>query len=378
LTADALGEEFEFRVSPEPGSLEKEKVRLDSFLSGQMPEVSRAKLQAGIKEGLVTVNAKVQTKVSHPIKRGDLICCQLPPPVQLDATPEDIPLDIVHEDEHILVVNKAAGMVVHPSPGHYTGTLVNALLHHCRLPAMHVALGSPSQLSLQAPGDGEEVPEEEEGIVLAPASLSGQSMPTIRPGIVHRLDKGTTGLMVIAKDDFTHAGLCEQFKEHSVERTYQSISIGVPKKASGVIETNIDRDPRDRLKMTVCGFHCNRGKHAVSTYQVLEEVADGRAALVQWQLETGRTHQIRVHAKHAGHAIFGDDTYSGGVSSAVAFIGTKNTLRRQMVQKLVKTLGRPALHAKTLGFVHPVTQETLRFDSELPADLLHALDQLRK
>ncbi|KAK9816418.1 hypothetical protein WJX72_000028 [[Myrmecia] bisecta] len=365
--------------------LGKGKLRLDAFLSRRLPTASRAKLQAAIKEGHVTVNGKPQSKASCAVRAGDVVTCTLPDPVPLEAAPEDIPLDVVFENTHVIVVNKPAGMVVHPSAGHMSGTLVNALLHHCHLPAMGVA---DVRTSLTPSEDDE---EEQEGFeddsngdkdgdgapLLTPLSSSNGQVPIIRPGIVHRLDKGTTGLLMVAKDDQTHRHLSDQFKARTVQRTYWSIVLGRPKPGQGRVETNVGRDLKDRKRMAAFAYHCNQGRHAASNFRVLEELAGGAAALVEWRLDTGRTHQIRVHAKHIGHPLFGDETYGGAGGTAVSVIGRGKGSWQAAVKKLLKDFARPALHAKTLGFHDPLPNKDLEFTSELPPDLQHLLAELR-
>lgn len=245
------------------------KIRLDAFVVSCMPHASRGKVQASLREGLVCVNGVPQTKASYAVKPKDKIECWLLPPEPLEAAPEDIPLDVVYEDSHLLVVNKAPHMVVHPSPGHSTGTLVNGLLHHCGLPAMSVLSGSQPSMALDAAREPQGLQEGshqgDDGVrdedeaddafvaaILAP--LHGP-VPIIRPGIVHRLDKGTSGLLVVAKDEVSHRGLCEQFKARTVERAYVAVTCGVPNPSSGRVEAPIGRDPKDRKRMAVVHLH---------------------------------------------------------------------------------------------------------------------------
>eukprot|EP00798_Chlamydomonas_sp_ICE-L_P014680 gene14680-20717_t len=210
-------------------------------------------------------------------------------------------------------------------------------------------------------------------VATLPGQYDGNAVTgVLRPGIVHRLDKGTTGLMVVAKQEVAHRGLCEQFKSRTVERTYWSIAMGVPKETEGRVEANIGRDPAERKRQSASPYGGTRGRLAASSYRILEELAAGSAALVEWKLDTGRTHQIRVHAKYMGHPLLGDDTYGGSTAAAASIIGRGKALRQVTIKALVNELGRPALHAKTLGFTHPVTGERLRFDSEPPADLQKA------
>ncbi|WPT11082.1 RNA pseudouridine synthase 2 [Picochlorum sp. SENEW3] len=351
-----------------------QKLRLDAFLSNKLShqETSRARLQSTIKQGRVLVNGTVLTKASYAVRVGDSVECSVLPPPPLRADPEDIDLDIVYEDDDVIVINKEADMVMHPAPGHTSGTMVNALLHHCGLES--VELDGNDAGSLIADRD-----EDQGGVSLMPAS-SSRSQNVIRPGIVHRLDKGTTGLVVVAKTDVAHASLSAQFKDRTVSRTYLSLTLGVPTPSEARIRTNIGRDFRDRKKMAAFEYACTRGKSAASNYTVLETLASGTAALVSWKLETGRTHQIRVHAKHIRHPLFGDDTYSGSVSSATRVIGQGKSARIAQVHKLVQVLNnRPALHAQTLGFEHPTrpNKERLVFSCDPPEDFALVLQSLR-
>lgn len=406
------------------------KVRLDAYLASKLPQTSRARLQASIKEGLVIVNGSTQKKASYTIKSGDSVLCSILPPPPLEAAPEALPLEIVFEDEHLIVVNKSADMVMHPSPGHYTGTMVNALLHHCGLPAVQLGPGAappPQSLDGGAPGtsisdviwSGSDVEDEDldgdeddviPGVLLGNipslvqeinntnnASITSNShtglgsdvlsstntnttsstSPVIRPGIVHRLDKGTTGLVVIAKTDLAHASLCRQFKDRTVGRAYLALTLGLPQPPSGRVTTNIGRDFRDRKKMAAFAYASTRGRLSASNYQVMEALGGGRAGLVEWRLETGRTHQIRVHSKYLGHPLICDDAYGGGTGATVSVLGGGKASRVAAAHAVLKVLGRPALHAKTLAIDHPVSGERLMFDSELPGDFSAALDMLR-
>ncbi|KAK9821673.1 hypothetical protein WJX74_007332 [Apatococcus lobatus] len=386
---------FQFTTSEDDLRALKGKARLDAFLVQQQPEVSRAKIQEAIKAGRVTVNSQAQLKTSTVVKAGDAVCLTLPRPAQLRADPEDLPLDIVFEDDWLLVVNKAAGMVVHPSPGHESGTLVNALLHHCSLPPIELTEDMQAPTSLLGLGSAYTDEEEEEDFGVEGAPKGSCSSPVdkgqltarteagsdrssvIRPGIVHRIDKGTSGLLVIAKDARTHNHLCQQFKTHTVRRVYQSIVLGCPRESEGSIQTGIGRDPRDRKRMAVYPLSSNRARRAASHYKVLETLTGGTAALVEWRLQTGRTHQIRVHAKHLGHPLFGDETYSGGGANCVKRIGLGKNLRQAAVWGLVKALERPALHALTLGFEHPSTGKQVDFEAAIAADFQDCLQGLR-
>ncbi|KAG2494173.1 hypothetical protein HYH03_007807 [Edaphochlamys debaryana] len=310
-------------------------------------------------------------------------------------------------------------MVVHIAPGHHSGTLVNALLHHCALPPMDLAQASGSgsgssrgELDPDSDPDldpdlaaGDELADDEGvGVGLGPlgpgpaalqlpsgpglAPAAGAVLPSgsasasvpaaggvLRPGIVHRLDKGTSGLMVVAKSEAALVRLQAQFKARTTDRNYVSITVGCPAPARGRVETNICRDPRDRKRMAAAPYGSTRGRTAASGYSVEAALAGGGAALVRWKLDTGRTHQIRVHAKHVGHPLLGDEAYGGTGSSAVASVA-RGGLPADEVRTCVEELGRPALHALTLGFSHPVTGERLAFEVPPPEDFRQALQRL--
>ncbi|KAF8057740.1 RNA pseudouridine synthase 2 [Scenedesmus sp. PABB004] len=443
-----------FHVALQDAAGAKGKLRLDAFLAAQLPAASRAKIAASIRAGLVSVNGAPVTKPAHAMRGGERVAVALLPPEPCTAIPEAIPLDVVYEDDEVIVVNKAAGMVVHLSPGHATGTLVNALLGHCGLPACEVALGSPAGGGLLPGGgvlggvlgddelaEGEEGEEGEEdegedggrasgrsssssaswgaggagaaagspagggggdpsrsGLSSSSSSSSsgggggggggggpgggnggGGSRGILRPGIVHRLDRGTSGLMVVAKTDAAHAHLCAQFKARSVGRVYASVTAGTPAPRRARVVTNVARDPGNRLRMAAAPYGCARGRPAASNYEVLQVLAGGGAALVQWRLETGRTHQIRVHARHIGHALLGDDLYGPGHAAAARVVAGKRASLAPGARAALESFARPALHARTLSFTHPRTGERLEFDSELPpdfAELLRALGAL--
>lgn len=296
-------------------SPENEGERLDKLLSEQLEDVSRTQAARLIEQGNVTVNAKPAAK-NYKCRTGDVIGVIVPEPVPLEVTAEDIPLDIVYEDNDLLVVNKPKGMVVHPAAGNYSGTLVNALLHHC---------GS---------------------------SLSGIN-GVLRPGIVHRIDKDTSGLLIVAKNDRAHAGLAAQIKAHSFERAYECVAHGNIKEDGFTISQPIGRNPKDRKKMAVT---YKNSKPAVTHIAVLKRY--GEFTHLRCTLETGRTHQIRVHLSYIGHPIAGDEVY-----------GPK---------KPVKGLNGQCLHAKHIGFTHPITGKWLEFESELPEYFTQFLDKLEK
>ena len=276
-------------------------IRLDKWLSTQELELTRTALQNLIENGSITVNGKTVSK-NYKQKKGDSIKIIIPEPVELNTEPENIPLDIVYEDDSLLVVNKPKGMVVHPAPGNYSGTLVNALLYHC--------------------GD----------------SLSGIN-GVIRPGIVHRIDKNTSGLLIVAKTDSAHKILAEQIKQHSFTREYECVACGRFKEIEGTVNAPIGRNPADRKKMCVTE---KNSKNAVTHYSVLEQFE--KYAHVKCVLETGRTHQIRVHLSYKGHPVLGDDVYG----------------------KAFKGIDGQCLHAKKIGFIHPEKNKYMEFDSKLP------------
>jgi 23S rRNA pseudouridine1911/1915/1917 synthase len=301
--------------------------RLDVYLAHQIENATRTKVQQAIHDGLVLVDGK-RVKPSHPVSPGEVIDITLPRRPRVQAVAENIPLDIVYEDEHLLVVNKPAGMVTHPAYGNYTGTLVNALLYYCN-------------------------------------SLSSVNT-ALRPGIVHRLDKDTSGLMVVAKTDTAHHLLAKQFAKRTIDREYWAIVWGAFKQKRGSIEASLGRSKKDRKKVTVT----EEGKHAVTEYEVMQQF--DMLSLVRLKLKTGRTHQIRVHLAHRGHPVFGDPTYGGRSASWGGLSGKKAA----QVLRLLKIMTRQALHAKTIGFVHPTSSELVRFDSKLPEDMDLVLEEL--
>ncbi|MGG7058660.1 RluA family pseudouridine synthase [Clostridium tertium] len=287
--------------------------RIDKYLSNNIEGRSRSFIQGLIDSKSVLVNEK-EVKSNFKLRENDEIVVNMPKPIELDVKPENIDLNIVYEDKDIIVLNKPQGVVVHPAPGNYSGTLVNGLLYHCK-------------------------------------DLSGIN-GVIRPGIVHRIDKDTSGILVIAKNDEAHNILAEQFKEHSIKREYYALVEGRFNKLKGTIDKPIGRNKKDRLKMAIV----DDGKRAVTHYNVLEQYNNG-TSLVKCTLETGRTHQIRVHMASIGHPLVGDPLYG---------------LKKQRFK-----LDGQVLHAKTLGFIHPTTKEYIEFDSELPKYYLDLLDYLR-
>lgn len=299
--------------------------RLDKALA-EASGLSRERVKALLGEGRVLLAGKAAAQASVKVADGTSFEIRVPAAIPAEAAPQDIPLTIVFEDEHLIVVDKPAGLVVHPAAGNLDGTLVNALLHHCR-----------GQLS----------------------GIGGVE----RPGIVHRIDKETSGLLVVAKTDKAHEGLARQFADHSIERAYFAIVQGRPMPPAGTVSGFIGRSDHDRKKMAVLHELNKRGKHAVTHYRTVEAFA--AASLVECRLETGRTHQVRVHMASIGHALLGDPVY-----------GRTPTRFRPLLNQL--RFARQALHAAVLGFIHPVTGAALRFESALPADMAGLLVELRE
>ncbi|RGP39933.1 23S rRNA pseudouridine(1911/1915/1917) synthase [Altererythrobacter insulae] len=296
--------------------------RLDKALA-EATDLSRARIQVLIADGHVQIEGKTQLSIKAKTTGGEQFAIHVPPAVEAEAQPQDIPLNVVFEDAHLIIINKPAGMVVHPAAGNPDGTLVNALLYHCK-----------GQLS----------------------GIGGVA----RPGIVHRIDKDTSGLLVVAKSDKAHEGLAKQFKDHSIERRYLAVCGGHLRHSEGTISTRIGRSDANRKKMAVLDKNSSRGKHAVTHYKLLKKLKS--ASLIECRLETGRTHQVRVHCASIGHALLGDPLYGR----------TPAELRN-----ILKELGfeRQALHAASLGFEHPISGEWIEFGSELPEDMQELIDQ---
>jgi 23S rRNA pseudouridine1911/1915/1917 synthase len=337
----------------------QENERVDVYLTRFLPNVSRAKVQQGVRAGAVTVNGKAIKRPSHALQAGDSIVCKIMRPPPIEAIPEDIPLDIVFEDESIIVVNKPAGMVVHPAYGNRTGTLVNALLHHVG--------AAPIRFDEDDEDDEEPADDEAIGLSTAFAGPVAEGDVSVRPGIVHRLDKDTSGLLVVAKNDVSHRHLAAQFFERTIRRRYQALVLGEPKERSGTVATQLGRDPRDRKRIAVVPE--SQGKHAITHYELVEPF--GLVSLVEFRLETGRTHQIRVHAAHLGTPVFGDEIY-GGRSL------TGSGKRRQFLKNMLALMPRQALHAGTLGFAHPIDERWVEFEAPLPPDMSKAITRLRE
>ncbi len=307
----------------------QEPLRVDKFLMNFIENATRNKIQQAAKDGHVRVN-DTAVKQNYKVKAGDVVKVMFEhPPHEFLLIPEDIPLDIVYEDEVLLVVNKPAGMVVHPGHGNYSGTLINALIHHV---------------------DNLPVNSNE------------------RPGLVHRIDKDTSGLLLVAKTEAAMTHLSKQFFDKTSEREYVALVWGNMDDDEGTVEGNIARHPKNRLQMHVFP-EGDQGKEAVTHFKVIERL--GYVTLVSCKLETGRTHQIRVHMKYIGHTLFNDARYGG----ERILKGTTFTKYKQFVENAFKILPRQALHAKTLGFVHPVSGEMMRFNSELPEDMASCIEK---
>jgi 23S rRNA pseudouridine1911/1915/1917 synthase len=300
--------------------------RLDRFLAESLPELSRSQVKRLIDEGRVQQDGK-PVKAGARLKGGEDLVISLPEPAPAAAISEEIPLNILYEDPLLVVVNKPAGMVVHPAPGHHQGTLVNALLHHCQ-------------------------------------DLSGIG-GELRPGIVHRLDKGTSGVMVATKNDLAHNHLARQFKDHSITRRYVALVHGLWPEKRGIVDKQIGRHPTQRKKMSSAG---RTGRRAVTHWQVLQRFEQDRLTLVELTLETGRTHQIRVHFAEMQRPVVGDPVYGGA--------GRTKSLSDPELRNLVNRLDRQALHARLLGFIHPESGTYLEFSAPLPEDLQGILDYL--
>lgn len=325
---DELYEHFRFIVDPGTNLL-----RIDKYLFNLIANTSRNKVQQAAKAGCIVVNGKPE-KQNYRIHPGDVISVLMPtPPRNTEIVPEDIPLNILYEDDDIIIIDKEAGMVVHPAYDNYTGTLVNALYHHF---------------------DGQ---------------LLADGTPT-RPLLVHRIDKNTSGLLVIAKNELAQLKLAKIFFDHDLERKYQALAWGDFKEETGTVEGNIGRHPKNRLVMTVFPDGCS-GKPAITHWKVLERF--GYVTLIECRLETGRTHQIRAHLQYIGHPLFNDASYGGDR----ILKGTTFSKYKQFVQNCFALMPRQALHAKSLGFVHPTTGKSVFFDSELPEDFRAVLGKWR-
>lgn len=338
LTQDEATEDEEqgmfehFRLNVDKGQT---PIRLDKYMASHLEDTSRHRIQCAIKQSYVQVNGKV-AKANQIVRPEDVIRFVMPYRRRgMEILPQDIPLDIVYEDEDLLIVNKAAGMVVHPGHGHFEGTLINALSYHLGI------------------SQGPDAEDERMGI------------------LVHRIDKDTSGLLVVAKNDESQLNLAKQFFEHSIDRLYTAVVWGNITEDEGTVDANIGRDPNDRLRFRTYD-EPEKGKHAVTHYKVLERF--GFVTLVQCRLETGRTHQIRVHMSSIGHPLFNDERYGGSEIRK----GTIYAKYRQFIENCFKLCPRQALHAGVLGFVHPRSRQRIRFEAPLPDDMVQLLDKWRK
>ena len=325
---DEMYEHFSVTVDKGQGML-----RIDKFLTNRMEGVSRNRIQAAADAGNILVGG-TPVKSSYKVKPLDRISIVMPYPLrELEIVPENIPLDIRYEDDDLIIVNKAAGMVVHPGHGNYSGTLVNALTYHLK------------DLPLFQNGD-------------------------MRAGLVHRIDKNTSGILVIAKNERAHARLAKQFYDHTIDRVYCALAWGNMESEEGTVTGNVGRSLKDRMKMAVFPDG-TQGKHAVTHYKVLERL--GYVNLLECRLETGRTHQIRVHMEYIGHPLFNDERYGGDR----ILKGTTFSKSTQFVENCFQQLPRHALHARSLGFVHPSTGKYIYFESDLPEDMRTVIDRWR-
>lgn len=319
--------------------------RLDTFLAGEVEQLSRSRIKALILEGAVAHDGAVETDPRRSAVSGGTYTIRLPEPIPATPDPEDIPLEILFEDEHLIIINKPSGMAVHPAPGSWDGTLVNALLHHCR-----------GQLS----------------------GIGGVE----RPGIVHRIDKLTTGILVAAKTEPAHLGLSDLFQTHDIDRLYLAVTRGAPRPLTGTVDLPIARATGDRKKMAVVrNPDSGVGRNAVTHYRALETfglrdkgTSLPAAALIECRLETGRTHQIRVHLSHIGAPLIGDPVY--GRHKGISSYGSGEA--HIAGTAAARAFSRQALHAAVLGFVHPITKEALRFEAPLPKDMSDLIAALRK
>jgi 23S rRNA pseudouridine1911/1915/1917 synthase len=324
-----LFEHYKFKVDPGQSLL-----RIDKYLFSRMENISRTRIQNAANAGNIVVNNN-PVKPNYKVKPNDIVQIVLPnPPREIELIPENIPINIVYEDDDIIVVNKEAGMVVHPAYGNYTGTLVNALIYHFS--------GLPVSSDAEA-----------------------------RPGLVHRIDKNTSGILVVAKNEMALNKLSKQFYDRTTDRKYIALVWGVPEPRQGTITGHVGRNIRDRKIMQVFPDG-SQGKPAVTHYKVIEDF--GYISIVECKLETGRTHQIRIHFSHIRHPLFNDNEYGGDQ----ILKGTSFTKYQQFVRNCFKILPRQALHAKSLAFDHPVTGERLFFDSEIPEDMKQVIDKWRK
>jgi 23S rRNA pseudouridine1911/1915/1917 synthase len=323
-------------------------LRVDKFLMNRVQNATRTKIQQAAENGNILVNDK-PVKSNYKVKPHDVITVVFAhPPREIELIPQNIPINIVYEDDELIIINKDPGMVVHPGYGNYKGTLVNALVYHFQ-----------------------NLPVNSSGATAVKETDPGKTTPAMRPGLVHRLDKNTSGIMVVAKTERAMMKLAKDFFDRNLERRYVALVWGDFKEDEGTVVGNIGRHLKDRKLMDVFPEDSEFGKHAVTHYKVLERF--GYVTLIECKLETGRTHQIRVHLQHIGHSLFNDDTYGGNR----ILKGTTFAKYRQFVENCFEMLPRHALHAKSLGFNHPATGKFISFDSELPADMQAVITKWR-
>lgn len=350
-----------YRIEVEKG---QHLLRIDKFLMNRTQNATRSKIQQSAENGSILVNGK-PVKSNYKVKPFDLITVVLAhPPREIELISQNIPINVVYEDNDLIMINKNPGMVVHPGYGNYSGTLVNALVYHFQnLPIAPPVLpkGEVNQHEMQEEGSA--------GSGSSPSGRSGGA--SLRPGLVHRLDKNTSGIMVVAKSEIAMVRLAKDFFDRNLDRIYHALVWGDFKEDTGTVTGNIGRHHKDRKKMDVLDDDDETGKHAVTHYRVLERF--GYVTLLECKLETGRTHQIRVHMQHIGHSLFNDQLYGGDR----ILKGTTFAKYRQFVENCFTLLPRHALHAKSLGFTHPTTSNYIHFDSELPEDMQSVITKWR-
>lgn len=334
-----------YKVTADKG---QEPLRIDKFLMNRVQNATRTKIQQAAENGNILVNTKA-VKSNYKVKPHDVITVVFShPPREIELIPQNIPINVVYEDDDLIIINKDPGMVVHPGYGNYKGTLVNALVYHFQ------------NLPINKSGATVEITEK------------SKELASIRPGLVHRLDKNTSGIMVVAKSEVAMVKLAQDFFDRNLDRKYIALVWGDFDEDSGTVTGNIGRHLKDRKKMDVFPEGSEEGKHAVTHYKVLKRF--GYVTLIECKLETGRTHQIRAHMQHISHPLFNDDTYGGNR----ILKGTTFSKYRQFVDNCFELMPRHALHAKSLGFNHPKTGKFIHFDSEIPKDMQSVIDKWRK
>lgn len=348
-----------YRIEVEKG---QHLLRIDKFLMNRTQNATRSKIQQSAGNGSILVNGK-PVKSNYKVKPFDLITVVLAhPPREIELIPQNIPINVVYEDDDLIMINKNPGMVVHPGYGNYSGTLVNALVYHFQ------------NLPINKSGVTRKENKDDSQLPILESSLKGTSdkqTPNLRPGLVHRLDKNTSGIMVVAKSETAMVRLAKDFFDRNLDRIYYALVWGDFKEDTGTITGNVGRHLKDRKKMDVFPPDSELGKHAVTHYKVLERF--GYVTLLECKLETGRTHQIRVHMQHIGHSLFNDQLYGGDR----ILKGTTFAKYRQFVENCFTLMPRHALHAKSLGFTHPTTGNYIHFDSDLPDDMQSVITKWR-